>query len=182
MNQNLQDQLLSEIVWSATRQGAFQKSKIYNSQVTVSDKDKSNFRKYLKDYCYTEFYKKLHKKKISEENLIEIIRKLISETSEKFKPILKDGELQFGNAQKFVNLYLKSLWVMGRIEEPPHFPLDRLIQTGFKSIKSWTDMNEKEYLDVIECAKKAKNNPKQGLAIWEAQKYLQITNKNRAYS
>jgi hypothetical protein len=38
------------------------------------------------------------------------------------------GKINFGIAQKMLNLYLKYMWSLGNIQEPPHFPVDRIIQ------------------------------------------------------
>jgi hypothetical protein len=53
---------------------------------------------------------------------------------------LKNGSLDIGTSQKILNLYLKYLWCSRLIDfEPPHFPLDRMIQEGRTSkIVSWT--------------------------------------------
>lgn len=50
------------------------------------------------------------------------------------------------------NLYLKYQWCLGNIHEPPHFPIDRIIQKKLKPkpIINWTEMNTAEaYMEII---------------------------------
>lgn len=64
--------------------------------------------------------------------------------------------LRFGHAQKILNLFLKYLWCLGYVQEPPHFPVDRLIQKRLRiqNFSNWTNEMEKEgYMKVIEEAK-----------------------------
>lgn len=174
MESSLKNQLIAEIVWAATRQGAFQRAYIYNGK--VGKEEKGDFQKYIKEYCYENLYqKKQHK--FSERELKEIIIKLLKGVNSKFDSIQKGDGFKFGNAQKFVNLYLKSLWIIGEAEEPPHFPVDRVIQKGFGNIKSWTKMDENDYDEVIKKAKLKAKECGKSLANWEAERYF-ILNKN----
>ena len=64
-----------------------------------------------------------------------------------------------------LNLYLKYQWCLGNIKEPPHFPVDRIIQqklNGWARAKGipqlelmhWTRFtDEKHYLEVINLAR-----------------------------
>jgi hypothetical protein len=61
------------------------------------------------------------------------------------------GELgyKYGVAQKLLNLFLKYLWCLGTIAEPPHCPVDRIIigKTCYKD-KNWTEIVQRsEQLD-----------------------------------
>lgn len=61
---------------------------------------------------------------------------------------MRGGQFSFGVAQKLFNLALKFYWSLGLIAEPPHCPIDLLVQEkGLKlkqtEIKSWTkELNE----------------------------------------
>lgn len=177
MNRKLKNILISELAWTATKQGAFQRARIYSSNLEVSAKQKNKLRSYLKMFCYEHLFCRSLNNTIDEESLIKIIDKLCNETEGQFKDILKDGKFQFGNAQKFVNLYLKLLWVLGKSKEPPHFPVDRIIQHGFRNILPWTDMNKSDYLMVIEEAKKKARIKKLSLANWEADLYYKLNSQ-----
>ena len=54
--------------------------------------------------------------------------KALSDSSKQYKEIFNGGKINFGIAQKMLNLYLKYQWCLGNIIEPPHFPVDRIIQ------------------------------------------------------
>lgn len=171
MNKELKDKLLSEVVWTNTRQGAFQRSFIYNKNIP-SDL-RRRFKKKVKKYLYENLFQEYKNKKITEYLLIQIIDKFIEDIKMEFKGILKDGDFQFGNAQKFINLYLKSMWIIGELQTPPHFPVDRIIQRKLKLRYNWTNMSKEEYMDVIIKAKdKIKNNNEyDNIAEWEASIY-----------
>jgi len=162
--------LKSEVCWAYTRTGAFQRSRIYTNKAT-DDLDKIAFRNKVKDFLYHEIFIKYWKKRISENKLLEIIDKLIKHT--KGSRCLEKGRLQFGNAQKFVNLYLKAMWIAGWGKVPPHFPVDRIIMQELRLKYSWTNMGKTQYKNVIEKAKKVKNSSREypSLAIMEASIY-----------
>ncbi len=174
MNEKLRKRLIAEIVWTGVKQGGFQRSRIYKKDSNIREEEKKGLRDHIKEFCFINLYKS--QMKISEKELIEIINNLAKSVQEKYKLILNEEELKFGNSQKFVNLYLKLLWVLDQIEEPPHFPVDRLIQRGFKTIRSWTSMSEDEYLEVIKIAKQKAKQKNLTLANWELFEYEKIKN------
>jgi hypothetical protein len=65
--------------------------------------------------------------KVTDEQHITNIKKL-SNSTKQYSEIFNDGQINFGIAQKMLNLYLKYQWCLGNIAEPPHFPVDRIIQ------------------------------------------------------
>jgi len=163
----------SELLWAATRQGSFQRSNIYKDK-NVNDSDKLEFRIFVKGFLYKNVFAKYFNSKITEKQLLKIIAGLQSATKLKHKNILLGGNLRFGNAQKFVNLYVKNMWIAGWIKTPPHFPIDRIIQNKFQKIVPWTDMNKVQYLSIISEAKNhmIKDGYKD-LATWERNKYFE---------
>ena len=82
------------------------------------------------------------------------IKAIISFT-ESTGSILTNGKLNFGVAQKLLNLYLKYHWCLNLIPQPPHFPVDSIIQKELGlMVVPWTKMqNEIEYLRIINHAK-----------------------------
>lgn len=175
MKKETREKFIGEIVWAATKQGGFQRSHIYKPNTQIEDRVKNKFRDAIKSFCFSNLYVKYKMKQISEEELMNEIQILIKNINKEFGLILKGGEFRFGNAQKFVNLYLKLLWIVGEVKEPPHFPVDRIIQNGFKSIKPWTNMNKEQYLQVIKEAKEHVDN-NQSLAEWELTNYEKLVN------
>jgi len=63
---------------------------------------------------------------------------------------LHQGRFRFGIAQKLVNLYLKYLWSLGFVEEPPHCPLDGIVRDLANLNYDWiTSDSREEYEDAI---------------------------------
>lgn len=78
--------------------------------------------------------------------------------------------MRYGTAQKILNVHLKYLWCLGRITDPPHFPVDRRIQETMKmkNVLSWTKhmKKEEEYMKVIDFAVSQKHG-EESLAAFE---------------
>lgn len=85
--------------------------------------------------------------------------------------LLRNGELRYGNAQKYVNLYLKYMWTCGFGPEPPYFPVDRVIQKALPSRcrRPWTTMSKEGYDEVIAEAQKVAGG--KSLAQWKLAAY-----------
>lgn len=165
----MKDKYLNNEIWVLIFGGAFQRAAIYKEE--YSPEVKKKFRESLRAYI---------------EALVEI--KYIVEVPEhehikNIKGIVKlsninliDGKaipINFGVAQKLLNLHLKYLWCRDKLEHPPiHFPVDRLVQEILnkesyklgikkKELKAWTQFkDETEYLEVIRFAEKIRNNSK----------------------
>jgi hypothetical protein len=118
---------------------------------------------------------KFRNKDVSKDALLFTIDQLVK-ASERYE-ILDGNRLRFGNAQKFVNLYLKCMWTCGYIKIPPHFPVDRIILSILcpgKKIR-WTKMNRDTYLEIInEAEEKCVEDGYETIAEWEASKYLAV--------
>ena len=165
-----------------TLSASFARANIYNDFVknikeTEAEKKKAELRKTIFEFIDNLIDSHYSKTKVDEDghiwNILELRKK-----SKKHAEILNEGYLKFGICQKLLNLYLKYHWCSGLIDfEPPHFPLDRLIQEKKlkKVLDNWTDLDNPEtYKDII-------NNPLFGdpdkLAEMELTTYNQI-NRN----
>jgi len=107
--------------------------------------------------------------KVNDENHIHNINAIIA-CSADFSELFQKGKINFGIAQKMLNLYLKYQWSLGNIPAPPHFPVDRIIQEKLNkearqaginaiSIEPWTQYpDEKHYLAVIALARQVISN------------------------
>lgn len=138
-------------VWVLSIMGAFQRANVY--RVNATELEKKDFKRMLKDHLDNTLQTK-YSKPVSETEHIENIKEVIR-FSECSKKLLTDGKLNFGVAQKLLNLYLKYNWCLDKIPTPPHFPVDSIIQKrlGLKVI-AWTKMkDEKEYMKIINHAK-----------------------------
>lgn len=100
-----------------------------------------------------------------------VIRNISDRLSKKFSPMLKDQRLRYGTSQKAFNLYLKFLWRMGKIQTPPHCPVDTIVLNAGGIIGSWTQNDsEQEYLRWIDALKR-KASPR-SLSDWEYEIWL----------
>ena len=157
-----QHSFIQNEIWMLTFGAAFQRANIYNK--TASEERRGYFKTMTRGFIENVVLDSYKTEKVSDEQHVENIKK-ISEYSSNFSEIFQEGKINFGIAQKILNLYLKYMWSLGHIEEPPHFPIDRIIQSklightrqlGIKPIalKPWTQFNdEKHYLEVIKSAR-----------------------------
>ena len=159
---------LKDEIWVLSLNASFQRNGIYKKQ--ASSKDKKFFRRQLKSYIQDTVIP-IYKNKINDERHKAVLISII-DNSKFHDSILKHGQLSIGAVQKLLNLTLKYYWCLGLIPEPPHFPIDRIIQKKLPpdSRKNWTEMSFEDYSSII---KAAKNNLKDGetLAQWELQNY-----------
>lgn len=88
-------------------------------------------------------------------NHVATIREFCEYATNTFGECLKNRKLRFGVAQKMINLYLKFLWCIGEIQEPPHCPVDGYVKIalGDMGLTNWTEMTEEaqyqEYISKI---------------------------------
>ena len=92
----------------------------------------------------------------------------------KGKDGIKKKQFKIGRAQKLINLYLKYLWVAGKIQTPPpHCPFDETIleQLG-KKVEKWTKTDDiAQYKCWVDAACKAAKKENLSIAEWELVKY-----------
>ena len=68
------------------------------------------------------------------------------------------------------NLYLKYLWCIDIICEPPHCPIDKIILNKLKDYKtSWTKMNKDDYIRAIKKINFVRG--KESIAQWELREF-----------
>src|SRR5208282_1517190 len=92
------------------------------------------------------------------------------------------AQFPIGRAQKALNLFLKYLWCIGEICEPPHCPFDSVIIAKLPkgTCPSWTKLDRiGDYRNLVEAAKKFVAETKDpaddsSLATWELRKYNEL--------
>ena len=148
----MKKKFIDEQIWLLVFGGAFQRANIY--KLNIPESEKRIFKTKLKDYI--ENLSTAYKiGKIKDQTHLENII-TISNFTTNFSDILEGDKLNIGVSQKVFNLYLKFLWCLGFIAEPPHFPVDRIIQQKLKIklIKPWTKFTSvDEYMLVINHAR-----------------------------
>jgi len=117
-------------------------------------------------------------KPVSDEAHCAAITNLSDTLSYEFSSMLRGGRLRYGTAQKALNLYLKYLWRLGRIPEPPHCPVDSIVLNAGAIDAKWTESdNEEEYKFWI----KRLRWKAQGVRLgkWELDLWSRATSKQR---
>lgn len=110
------------------------------------------------------------RKKISEDLLLKNIEKIAAAMSRKHGRILVKKKMRVGTSQKALNLYLKYLWCLGKISEPPHCPLDaRILAKARLYDAKWTHLDSiAKYKQWIKgCGKAVERTGAGSLAEWE---------------
>lgn len=149
----MKNTFINSEIWSLTIGGAFQRANVYKPNVL--EKDKKDFKFMLKGYIDNTIVDRYKKGNVSDSHHIENIERLQEYTSN-FDKLLTNGQFNFGVSQKLLNLYLKYLWCLDLIPEPPHFPVDRIIQQKlkFKPIIAWTKIEtSEEYMSIVNFAR-----------------------------
>ena len=174
----MKEEFLNNEIWVLTFQGSFQRANIYKEE--VSEKVKKEFREQLRAYIEALVEIK-YITEVTEEEHVKNIKGIVKLTTIN-KIQGKSIPINFGVAQKLLNLYLKYSWCSGRIKAVPvHFPIDRLVQEALNKeakdldipkckLKAWTQFDdENDYLKVIQFAKdvRDKQHPKKSLAEME---------------
>jgi hypothetical protein len=151
-------------LFTLTLAGTAQRSGLYKKE--TAEQARKPFQKALRKLL--EEMVGEYAKDVSEERHVENIKRLADKLSAKHADILAEGGMRIGLAQKALNLYLKYLWCLGEIPEPPHCPLDAIVLgkvKGFETVR-WTRMKTiEEYCDVIVKVKVAAAG--RSLAQWE---------------
>jgi len=167
----------NEILTLSLRAGLSRGNSAYNKK-NIPDQDKKELKNFLRNELTK--YSQDYEDKVNEEEHINNIKKLREGTSS-YDKILKGGKLGFGRVQKLLNLYLKYLWVLNWIPEPPHCPFDRIILDDIKwAGPNWTDskFSERDYITVLEKTNKIANKENSSIAKWELKRWNQIIKKD----
>ncbi|MBK5285478.1 MAG: hypothetical protein JJE25_08730 [Bacteroidia bacterium] len=150
-----------------------------NEFFTIYDRDKvdlikpkklkADIRSFLKEY-----YHELKVKAISEQEHINKIIRLSDTLSNNYRDILFKKRFRIGVSQKLINLFLKYLWALDKIETPHHCPFDNIIKRKLKNIEleDWTELDSLvHYMRYVTTAKKVAMEDGLSIAEWELTVY-----------
>lgn len=168
-----QIKFLKEQLWASTIRAATTRAgEIYKPGTTKEDKAK--FKAELYEYVNVMIHNHYEAKVPDDQTHLFNISNL-KEFASNFGFVC----FRYGHAQKVLNLFLKYMWSLGLVKEPPHFPVDRLIQQKMKikNSSNWTkDMEEDQYTKVIEEARAlAKRENFTTIAALELSYYNELT-------
>ena len=168
---NEKDRFLLNEFWLLSISGAFSRNRIYKPE--TKDDLKNQLKNDLREMI--DSLVKDYKKTVSEENHYQNIQRLSEEISSKYSEILNLGVFNIGTTQKLLNLYLKYLWTIDKVEKPPHFPVDRIMISEVLKMKgnlSWTKFScIEEYKKVIDFAKEKCLENNETLADFEVREF-----------
>jgi hypothetical protein len=164
-----QDQFLRDEFFSLTLMGTVQRAHVYAKDST--EKARKPFQGALR--AELERLENEYREPVGEETHVQNILRLSSHLSSNHAKILQNGCFRVGLAQKALNLYLKYLWCLGIIPEPPHCPFDSLVISRLRDYhgpKSWVFLKtEDQYRALIRAAKATAEGV--SLATWELKLY-----------
>lgn len=165
MNKNKEEFIKNEI-FLLTIMGAFARNNIYKN--SVSENERLQFRNDIKSILLK--LEERYRNKLPKIEHLSVLSKFKKDIDNKGKNILKESSISFGTAQKLVNLYLKYLWCIGFIEEPPSCPIDSIILKKIKDYKTrWTTMTEEQYKLTIKKIEQKKGD--KSIANWELEEF-----------
>lgn len=91
-----------------------------------------------------------------------------------FGELLHNGRFRIGVAQKALNLYLKYLWCLGEVAEPPHCPFDNIIISTLDNCGgiNWTEFDDSlTYEHLVHQARLKAEALDLSLGEWELQEF-----------
>lgn len=174
-------EFIDDQIFSLTLMATTQRSKIYASDSTESDRE--NFRTALKAELKSRA--SMYENKVTREQHHKNIVDLSDSLSAPHTAGLNEGRFRIGLAQKALNLYLKYLWCLGRLgndNEPPDCPIDRIVLGKIecphcKNI-NWTGIDTiAEYSKIIQHASATASKNGQSLAEWELELWAKATER-----
>lgn len=144
----------------------------YSKNISASDK------RYIREYwksLLTDFYEKHKQGNVSKKEFFSYVdyikQSMNSKFPDKFKCNTKgyDKMFRLAHAQKSLSVFLKHLWCMGKMKEPPFCPIDGIIlHDVLKKEGIWTKLNDDEtYKQYIDYVVNAANNSNMSVAEWE---------------
>ncbi len=156
----------NEILASSIFGGLTRGFAVYKSEVAEQDKKefKNLLKQKLKEYALS------YGKEVSSEQHTKNVEKFADEVSKESSEILTGGRFRIGRAQKVLNLYLKYLWVLGKIPKPPHCPFDSMVivELGLDPEIKFTKLDsEKDYKRLVMTAIQKAEDAKLSIAQWE---------------
>lgn len=157
---------------------AFQHAGVYDGKLGDMDSRKSDLRNDLRDRLIT--LGKEYQNSVSETDHCQVIVELADDLTAKHKKkgCLRGDRFRIGITQKALNLYLKYLWCLGEIGEPPHCPIDRRIINVLgipwnrRGSYDWTKLDDiGKYKELILMCKRQAGGS-MSVAEWELGKWM----------
>ena len=153
---------LIKLALSDTLCSSLQRAKIYVDGVT--DNQKQQFKETFKTKLSR--IEPAYAKTVDDETHVQKIQSFATSLSQQFQDMFRDQHVKIGVAQKGVNLFLKYLWSLDRIPEPPHCPIDAIVLRAIRYDAKWTQLDSVEiYTNIIDACRQTAGT--QSLSQWE---------------
>ena len=165
------DAFFDDDLWMLSRGASVQRVKLYapgirpNQKVALSE----TLHRVVREQLIPRY-----RKRVDEDDHCANIEIMIKLAGEEFGAILHGGRYRYSSAQKLLNLYLKYQWCLGRVAEPPHCPVDRIVlsMTNRKNKANWIEIDSRrEYMQLIEAIRDQADRDGLSIAEWEMTKY-----------
>ena len=159
-----------------TLNATVQRARIYAE--AVEEEPREAFRRTLRQQL--DLIARAYVHPVSDQEHVRNIERLAASLSRKHGSILRLARFRIGPAQKALNLFLKYLWCVGWIAEPPHCPFDArvigLLPVGVRV--SWTELDSRVgYMRLVSAARAVAGDVP--LPIWELTAYNSVSNAAR---
>jgi hypothetical protein len=164
--QTEQQAFLIEEIWLLTFGGAFQHTGIYKPN--TKEKERAYFRNMLRG-CVENTIITQYKTQVTDDIIHLQNIQDICKFTEVFTKVLK-APINIGVSQKLLNLALKYYWCLGIIPEPPHCPVDRIIQQRLykQPLVNWTQLTCSDtYMQIMQDIRTKAKADMQSIAQWE---------------
>jgi hypothetical protein len=168
MSMSERRRFLHDELFSMTLMATVQRGHVYSSRATAPGKAafQAELRRQLEATAAT--YTATTTDPIHEENIVSLAASL----SMSHGATLLNGRFRIGSAQKALNLFLKYLWCVGEMPEPPHCPFDsQIIKKLPRAARcKWTEVDSIEtYRELVTAARTVAAG--RSLAQWELAEY-----------
>ena len=176
VGRNTQQEFLIGELWMLAWGASVQRAKLYRTGYNRSTAPASTNSQRLSDHLFDYLLDNSipeYAVGVEEEQHYKYIDDLIVRANSAGSQVLGDLGYKYGVAQKLLNLFLKYLWCLGTIAEPPHCPVDRIIigETRYKD-RNWTEIvRRSEYQEIIEDIRRLANQRGTSIAMWELSTY-----------
>lgn len=144
---------------------------IFNDSFNDNQVLKNDMNKFIKEYLFNIYMELIVEETIKGKFVIDSIEDLKKEITDRYDKILYKNRISVLVVQQIINLYLKYLWCLGYISEPPFCPINKNIfkianvKVSLKNIDSIV-----EYENVLSIIKQEAKD--KSLAVWELSAYV----------
>lgn len=177
MIRSKKEDAIQSAFWQSTVYAAFQRARVYADGAT--GEDRRGVKQTLKA-AINELVPK-YRSRVREKTHVNRILAIKKQIDRQWRDALISGGMPIGVIQKAFNLYLKLLWCRGRVAEPPHCPLDKIIIDSLpvKQRRPWTRISDIETYEVlIKNLKVVAGEKNLSLATWELVTYKKPGEEN----